>query len=69
LAFGALILGVLALEVARLSVGDSIDATPVRRRFLPDIVEAYGVDILIDYRAASADQFGGISEVIAVMGV
>jgi len=32
-------------------------------------VEAYGVDILIDYRAASADQFDGISEMIAVVGV
>jgi len=32
-------------------------------------VEAYGVDILMDYRAASADRFGGISEMIAVVGV
>ena len=43
--------------------------SPVRRRFLLDIVEAYGVDILINYRAASADQFSGISEIIAVVGV
>jgi len=27
------------------------------------------VDILIDYRAASADQFNSISEMIAVVGV
>jgi len=32
-------------------------------------VEAYGVDILIDYRAASADQFDGISEMVAVVEV
>jgi hypothetical protein len=32
-------------------------------------VEAYGVDILIDYRAASADQFGDVSEIIAIVGV
>jgi hypothetical protein len=32
-------------------------------------VGADGVDILINYRAASADQFDGISEIIAVVGV
>ena len=39
----------------RPSVCDLIDVSPVQRRFLLDIVEAYRVDILIDYRAASAD--------------
>ena len=33
------------------------------------ILWRYGVDILIDYRAASTDQFDGISEMIAVVGV
>jgi len=42
---------------------------PVRRRFLLNIAGANGVDILIDYRAASADQFDGISKIIAVVGV
>ena len=46
-----------------------IDTSPVRRRFLLNIAEADGVDILIDYRAASTDQFDGISKMIAVMGV
>ena len=51
-------------------VGNSIiDTSPVWRRFLLDIAGANGVDILIDYRAASADQFDGISEVIAVVEV
>ena len=51
------------------SVGDSIDTLPVRRRFLLDIAGANGVEIFIDYRAASADQFDGISEMMAVGGV
>ena len=46
-----------------------MDTSPVQQRFLLNIMEAYGVDILIDYRAASTDQFNGISEIIAVMGV
>jgi len=37
-------------------VGDLIvNISPVWRRFLLDIVEAYGVDILINYRAGSVD--------------
>jgi hypothetical protein len=32
-------------------------------------MEAYRVDILIDYRAVSADQFNGISKIIAIVGV
>jgi len=32
-----------------------INILPIRRRFLLDIVGADGVDILIDYRAASVD--------------
>ena len=46
-----------------------INTLPVRRRFLLDIGGANGVDILINYRAASADQFNGISEIIAVVEV
>jgi len=45
-----------------------INILPIRRRFLLDIAGANGVDILIDYRAASADQFDGISKIIAVVG-
>ena len=45
-----------------------INISPVRRRFLLNIVEANGVDIFIDYRAASADQFDGISKIIAIVG-
>jgi len=52
------------------SVDDLIVNTlPVRRRFLFNIAGADGVDILINYRAASADQFDGISKMIAVVGV
>jgi len=46
-----------------------VDTLPVWRRFLLNIAGADGVDIFIDYRAASADQFDGISEMIAVVGV
>ena len=45
-----------------------INILPVRRRFLLNIKGANRVDILIDYRAASADQFNGISKIIAVVG-
>jgi len=50
-------------------VGNSIiNILPVWWRFLLNIAEADRVDILIDYRAASADQFDGISKIIAVVG-
>ena len=50
-------------------VGNSIiNTSPVQRRFLFDIAGANRVDILINYRAASADQFNGISKIIAVVG-
>ena len=45
-----------------------MDESPVWRRFLLDIAEANRVDIFINYRAASADQFNGISKIIAVVG-
>jgi len=38
-------------------------------RFPLDIAGANEVDIFIDYRATSADQFNGISEIISVVGV
>ena len=42
--------------VVLVEIGDLIiDISPIRRRFLLDTIEAYRVDILIDYRAASAD--------------
>jgi len=51
-------------------VGNSIiNILPVRWRFLLNIAEANRADVLIDYRAASADQFNGISKMIAVIGV
>jgi len=50
--------------------GDSIvNILPVRRRLLLNIPGANRVDILINYRAASTDQFNGISKIIAVVGV
>ena len=53
-----------------LGVGNLIiDISPVRRRFLLNIAGANRVEIFIDYRAASADQFDGISKMIAAMGV
>ena len=53
-----------------MGVGDSIiNPLPIRRRFLLDIAGADEVDIFIDYRAGSADQFDGISEMRAVVGV
>ena len=41
----------------------------VRQRLLLDIAGADEVDILINYRAASADQFDGISKIMAVVEV
>jgi hypothetical protein len=46
-----------------------INTSPVRRRFLLDIAGADRVEIFINYRAASADQFNGISKIIAAIGV
>ena len=46
-----------------------INTLPIWRRFLLNITGANRVDIFINYRAASADQFDGISKIIAVMGV
>jgi len=45
-----------------------VNILPIQRRFLLNIAGANGVDILINYRAASADQFNGISKIIAVVG-
>jgi hypothetical protein len=51
-------------------LGDSlINPLPIRRRFLLDIAGADKVDIFTDYRAGSADQFDGIFEMRAVVGV
>ena len=51
-------------------VGNSIvNTSPVWRRFLLNIAGADRVDIFINYKTASADQFDGISEMIAVVGV
>ena len=46
-----------------------INILPVRRRFLVNIVGANKVDIFINYRAASADQFNSISKIMAVVEV
>jgi len=46
-----------------------INILPIWRRFLLNITGANKVDIFINYRAASADQFNGISEIIAAVGV
>ena len=46
-----------------------VNTSPVQQRFLLNIAGANGVDILIDYRAVSADQFDSISKVIAVVEV
>ena len=46
-----------------------INTLPIWRRFLLNIIGADGVDIFINYKAASADQFNNISEIIAVIGV
>ena len=53
-----------------LGVGNLIvDISPIRRRFLLDIAGANRVEIFINYRAASIDQFNSISEIIATIGV
>ena len=50
-------------------VGNSIiNILPIRRRFLLNIAGANRVDILIDYRTTSIDQFNGISKIIAIIG-
>ena len=46
-----------------------VDILPIWRRFLFNIGGANGVEIFINYRAASADQFNGISKIIAAMEV
>ena len=46
-----------------------INILPVQWCFPLDIIGADRVDIFINYRAASADQFDGIFKIIAVMGV
>ena len=46
-----------------------IDILPVQRRFLLNIMEANGVDIFINYRADSIDQFNSIFKIIAVVGM
>ena len=46
-----------------------IDISPIWRRFLLNIVGADRVEIFINYRAASADQFDGISKIIAIVEV
>jgi hypothetical protein len=53
-----------------LGVGNSIiNTSPVRWRFLLNIAGANRVEIFINYRAASADQFDSISKIIAAIGV
>jgi len=46
-----------------------INILPIWRRFLLNIAEANRVEILIDYRAASIDQFNSIFKIIAAIGV
>ena len=46
-----------------------VNILPIQRRFLLNIAGANKVDIFIDYRAASTDQFNSISEMIATIGV
>ena len=46
-----------------------INTSPIWRRFLLNIIGADRVDIFINYRAASADQFNSISKIMAVMEV
>ena len=46
-----------------------INTSPVWQRFLVNITGANKVDIFINYKAASADQFDSISKIIAVMEV
>ena len=46
-----------------------INTSPVQQHFLLDITGANKVDIFINYKAASTDQFNGISKIIAVVKV
>ena len=46
-----------------------INTSPIRRHFLLNITGANRVDILINYRATSTDQFNGISEMVAIIEV
>jgi len=46
-----------------------INILPIWRRFLLNIAGGNRIDILIDYRAASTNQFNGISKIIAIIGV
>ena len=46
-----------------------INTSPIWWRFLLDIAGDNRVEIFINYRAASADQFNGISEIIAAIEV
>ena len=53
-----------------MGAGDLIVNTSlVWRRFLVNIAGANKVDIFINYRAASADQFDGIFKIMAVVEV
>ena len=50
--------------------GDSIiNISPIQRHFLLNIAGADEVDIFINYRAASADQFDNISKITAVVEI
>jgi len=46
-----------------------INTSLVWRRFLLNIMGANKVDILIDYKATSSDQFDNISKIIVIIGV
>ena len=46
-----------------------INILPVWRRFLLNIAGANEVDIFINYRAASADQFDSVFKIMAVVEV
>ena len=45
-----------------------INTLPIQRHFLLNIAGANRVDILINYKATSADQFNSISKIIAIIG-
>ena len=46
-----------------------INILPIWRRFLLNIMGANRVDIFINYKTASIDQFNSIFKIIAVIGV
>ena len=53
-----------------MGAGNSIvNILPVQQYFLLNIAGADKVDIFINYRAASTDQFDNISKIMAVMEV